>query len=112
MTKGLILLNEDDGIKPSIYGGEVSISGNLPLFETIHNYIDFRDNIIRKGSISAYKGERVIIPMNMRDGCIIGVGKGNEDWNFSAPHGAGRTMSRNIARQKVRNMVGGTLHKK
>ena len=99
--KGLILLNENDGIKPSICGGEVFISGNLPLFETIHNYIDFRDNIIRKGSISAYKGERVIIPMNMRDGCIIGVGKGNEDWNFSAPHGAGRTMSRNIARQKV-----------
>lgn len=68
-------------------------------FHTIHNYINFEDNIVRKGSISSRKGERVIIPMNMRDGCIIGVGKGNEDWNYSAPHGAGRTMSRNIARQ-------------
>lgn len=70
-------------------------------FHTIHNYIDFRDNIIRKGSISARKGEKVIIPMNMRDGCIIGIGKGNEDWNYSAPHGAGRTMSRNIAKQNI-----------
>lgn len=70
-------------------------------FHTIHNYINFEDNIVRKGSISARKGERVIIPMNMRDGCIIGVGKGNEDWNYSAPHGAGRTMSRNIARQTL-----------
>ena len=70
-------------------------------FETIHNYISFEDNIIRKGSISARKGERVLIPMNMRDGCIIGIGKGNDDWNQSAPHGAGRTMSRNIARQTL-----------
>lgn len=71
-------------------------------FHTIHNYINFEDNIVRKGSISARKGERVIIPMNMRDGCIIGIGKGNEDWNYSAPHGAGRTMSRNIARQTLK----------
>lgn len=70
-------------------------------FETIHNYINFQDNIVRKGAISARKGEKVIIPMNMRDGCIIGVGKGNEDWNYSAPHGAGRTMSRNIARNTI-----------
>lgn len=70
-------------------------------FHTIHNYINFEDNIVRKGSISARKGERVIIPMNMRDGCIIGIGKGNEDWNYSAPHGAGRTMSRNIARETL-----------
>ena len=70
-------------------------------FHTIHNYINFEDNIVRKGAISARKGERVIIPMNMRDGCIIGIGKGNEDWNYSAPHGAGRTMSRNIARQTL-----------
>ena len=70
-------------------------------FHTIHNYINFEDNIIRKGSISARKGERVIIPMNMRDGCIIGIGKGNEDWNYSAPHGAGRTMSRNMARNTL-----------
>lgn len=77
----------------------LSFDGNN--FHTIHNYINFEDNIVRKGSISARKGERVIIPMNMRDGCIIGVGKGNEDWNYSAPHGAGRTMSRNIARQTL-----------
>ena len=72
-------------------------------FETIHNYIDFKDNIVRKGAISAKKGEKVLIPMNMRDGCIIGIGKGNDDWNQSAPHGAGRTMSRNMARD-VLNM--------
>lgn len=68
-------------------------------FETIHNYISFEDNIVRKGAISAKNGERVLIPMNMRDGCIIGVGKGNEDWNCSAPHGAGRIMSRNKAKE-------------
>lgn len=70
-------------------------------FQCIHNYINFEDNIVRKGAISAREGERVIIPMNMRDGCIIGIGKGNEDWNYSAPHGAGRVMSRNIARKTL-----------
>ena len=88
-----------------IYGEIISKMG-LALcvedyFQCIHNYINFEDNIVRKGAISARKGERVIIPMNMRDGCIIGVGKGNEDWNYSAPHGAGRTMSRNMAREKL-----------
>lgn len=66
----------------------------IDYFESVHNYISFEDNIIRKGAISAKKGEKVIIPINMRDGCIIGIGKGNEDWNNSAPHGAGRVMSR------------------
>ena len=70
-------------------------------FESVHNYISFDDNIVRKGSISAREGERVIIPINMRDGCIIGVGKGNPDWNYSAPHGAGRIMSRKEARERV-----------
>ena len=70
-------------------------------FESIHNYISFEDNIIRKGAISAKKGQSVIIPINMRDGCIIGVGKGNEDWNNSAPHGAGRIMSRKQAAETV-----------
>ena len=70
-------------------------------FETIHNYIDLDTNIIRKGAISAKNGERVLIPLNMRDGCIIGIGKGNEDWNCSAPHGAGRVMSRIEAKKKV-----------
>lgn len=68
-------------------------------FETIHNYISFEDNIVRKGAISAKKGEKVIIPINMRDGSIIAYGKGNEDWNNSAPHGAGRLMSRTKARE-------------
>ena len=74
-------------------------SHNQKIFETIHNYIDFNDNIVRKGSIRANKGERVIIPINMRDGSIIAIGKGNEDWNNSAPHGAGRIMSRMKAKK-------------
>lgn len=68
-------------------------------FETIHNYIDLGTNIVRKGAIDASLGKRVLIPINMRDGCIVGVGKGNEDWNLSAPHGAGRLMSRTKARE-------------
>lgn len=68
-------------------------------FETIHNYISFEDNIVRKGAISAKKGEKVLIPINMRDGSIIAIGKGNEDWNNSAPHGAGRIMSRMKAKE-------------
>jgi tRNA-splicing ligase RtcB len=67
-------------------------------FHTVHNYIDFRDNIIRKGAISAYKDEVVLIPINMRDGSILAIGKGNDDWNCSAPHGAGRIMSRSKAK--------------
>lgn len=70
-------------------------------FSTIHNYIDHDTNIVRKGAISAQKGEKVLIPMNMRDGCIIGIGKGNEDWNCSAPHGAGRIMSRSKAKENI-----------
>jgi len=70
-------------------------------FDTIHNYIDIDNMILRKGSISAQKGEKVIIPMNMRDGSLICVGKGNSDWNYSAPHGAGRIMSRNQARENI-----------
>ncbi|TJX13300.1 RtcB family protein [Tissierella creatinini] len=68
-------------------------------FHTVHNYIDFRDNIVRKGAIAAYKGEKVIIPINMRDGSILALGKGNEDWNYSAPHGAGRLKSRSDAKE-------------
>ncbi|MCD7950205.1 MAG: RtcB family protein [Erysipelotrichaceae bacterium] len=69
-------------------------------FETIHNYIG-DDHILRKGAISAKKGEKVIIPINMRDGSIIGIGKGNSDYNQSGPHGAGRIMSRGKARQVI-----------
>lgn len=74
---------------------------HIDMFETIHNYISFKDNIIRKGSISAYKDEKVLIPINMRDGCIIGIGKGNSEWNQSAPHGAGRIMSRAQAKKEI-----------
>ena len=70
-------------------------------FMSVHNYIG-NDNIIRKGSIAAYKGDRVIIPLNMRDGSVIGIGKGNPDWNYSAPHGAGRLMSRGAARHSLK----------
>ena len=69
-------------------------------FESVHNYIS-EDNIIRKGSISATKGERCIIPLNMRDGSLICTGKGNADWNSSAPHGAGRVLSRTQAYQQI-----------
>jgi len=70
-------------------------------FTTIHNYIDTKNMILRKGAISARKGERVIIPVNMRDGSIIAIGKGNPEWNYSAPHGAGRLMSRTKAKQII-----------
>lgn len=70
-------------------------------FHTIHNYIDTEKMILRKGAISAYKGEKVLIPVNMRDGSILAYGKGNPDWNYSAPHGAGRLMSRTKARESL-----------
>ncbi len=70
-------------------------------FESIHNYIDLDSGIVRKGAIDASAGKRLLIPLNMRDGCIIGIGKGNEDWNCSAPHGAGRRLSRSQAKAKL-----------
>ena len=70
-------------------------------FHTIHNYIDTDEMILRKGSIAAHDGEKVLIPINMRDGSILAVGRGNPDWNFSAPHGAGRVMSRTNARKNL-----------
>lgn len=70
-------------------------------FHTVHNYIDTSRKILRKGAIAAYEGEVVLIPINMRDGSILARGKGNPDWNFSAPHGAGRLMSRGIAREHL-----------
>ena len=70
-------------------------------FHTIHNYIDTSERILRKGAIAAHKGERVLIPINMRDGSILAVGRGNPEWNFSAPHGAGRIMSRGVAKKEL-----------
>ena len=71
------------------------------IIETIHNYIDFKDFIIRKGAIRSYKGEKMVIPLNMRDGTLICEGKSNPDWNCSAPHGAGRHLSRSAAKQSL-----------
>lgn len=70
-------------------------------FHTIHNYIDTKEMILRKGAIAAHAGEKVLIPINMRDGSVIAVGKGNSEWNYSAPHGAGRIMSRAMAKKTV-----------
>ncbi|HEX2938543.1 MAG TPA: RtcB family protein, partial [Ruminiclostridium sp.] len=70
-------------------------------FTTIHNYIEIETMILRKGAISAKAGEKVLIPMNMRDGSLICIGKGNDDWNQSAPHGAGRLMSRSAAKESI-----------
>ncbi|MBQ7722755.1 MAG: RtcB family protein, partial [Selenomonadaceae bacterium] len=79
--------------KAGLTGGEA--------FHTVHNYIDVGEMIIRKGAIAAHKDERVLIPINMRDGSVLAIGKGNADWNFSAPHGAGRIMSRGDAKVRL-----------
>ena len=81
----------------NLFGKEVE---DFEHFETVHNYIDMESNIIRKGAVSAKNGEKLLIPINMRDGSLICIGKGNEDWNCSAPHGAGRLFSRNTAKDK------------
>lgn len=70
-------------------------------FHTIHNYIDTEEMILRKGAIAAHKGEKVLIPINMRDGSVLAIGKGNPEWNYSAPHGAGRVMSRTKAKNTL-----------
>lgn len=70
-------------------------------FHTIHNYIDTNEMILRKGAIAAHSGEKVLIPINMRDGSVLAVGKGNPEWNYSAPHGAGRLMSRTKAKANL-----------
>ena len=83
--------------------GELGIGKDkiLEKFCTIHNYIDVENRILRKGSISLQKDETAIIPMNMRDGSLIVRGKGNPEWNFSGPHGAGRLMSRSKAKESL-----------
>ena len=70
-------------------------------FHTIHNYIDTKEMILRKGAIAAHAGEKVLIPINMRDGSVLAIGKGNPEWNYSAPHGAGRLMSRTKAKSEL-----------
>ena len=101
-----ILTNYFYGDSVSVsYDGRVKIKNKFSkidtnIWESVHNYIAV-DRTIRKGAISAYEGEKVIIPINMRDGAVIGIGKSNKDFNFSAPHGAGRVMSRTEAESKV-----------
>lgn len=80
--------------------GRIGIIGT-DAFHTIHNYIDTDEMILRKGAIAAHEGEKVLIPINMRDGSILAIGKGNPEWNYSAPHGAGRMMSRKTARENL-----------
>ena len=70
-------------------------------FHTVHNYIDTEERILRKGAIAAHAGEKVLIPINMRDGSILAIGKGNPEWNYSAPHGAGRVLSRTDAKNRL-----------
>ncbi|MBP5609122.1 MAG: RtcB family protein [Lachnospiraceae bacterium] len=79
--------------RTGISGGEA--------FHTIHNYIDTDEMILRKGAIAAHAGEKVLIPVNMRDGSVLAIGKGNPEWNYSAPHGAGRVMSRSKAKNTL-----------
>jgi len=81
--------------------GALKIKNFDEVINTTHNYVDFKDFVIRKGAISSYSGEKMIIPFNMRDGILLCEGKSNEDWNNSAPHGAGRLMSRSKAKESV-----------
>ena len=95
------LLNRKAMMQVICIGLHVKEEDIIEQFTTIHNYIDTDNMILRKGAVSAQKGEKLLIPINMRDGSIICVGKGNEDWNCSAPHGAGRVMSRKKARENL-----------
>lgn len=99
------IIQEFAGLNREAIANEILNNMNLKtkhgLFESIHNYIDTDNMILRKGAVSAQKGEKLIIPINMRDGSLICVGKGNPDWNYSAPHGAGRIMSRGEAKRNV-----------
>lgn len=95
IVQGFAELNRKAIIHEIIKGMKLNVEEE---FTTIHNYIDTKNMILRKGAVSAQKGETLLIPINMRDGSLVCVGKGNENWNFSAPHGAGRLMSRTEAR--------------
>ena len=90
----------DAGTANASAAGTDVLSG-LDAFHTIHNYIDTDEMILRKGAIAAHAGEKVLIPINMRDGSVLAIGRGNPEWNYSAPHGAGRIMSRTKARSDL-----------
>lgn len=96
------MLNRKAMIQSICAGLQIERDEIAEQFTTIHNYIDTNEMILRKGAVSAKKGEKLIIPINMRDGSLICIGKGNEDWNCSAPHGAGRVMSRAQARHELK----------
>lgn len=95
------MLNRKAMIQTISIGLNIKETDIIDQFTTIHNYIDTENMILRKGAVSARKGEKLLIPINMRDGSLICIGKGNEDWNSSAPHGAGRVMSRNKAKKEL-----------
>lgn len=95
------MLNRKAMIQTISVGLRLKKEDIIDQFTTIHNYIDTENMILRKGAVSAQKGEKLLIPINMRDGSLICIGKGNEDWNYSAPHGAGRIMSRAKARKEL-----------
>ena len=95
------LLNRKAMIQSISIGLRVKQDDIIDQFTTIHNYIDTDNMILRKGAVSAMKGEKLLIPINMRDGSLICIGKGNDDWNCSAPHGAGRVMSRMQAKKNL-----------
>lgn len=95
------MLNRKAMIQTISIGLNIKEADIIDQFTTIHNYIDTENMILRKGAVSARKGEKLLIPINMRDGSLICIGKGNEDWNSSAPHGAGRVMSRNKAKKEL-----------
>lgn len=95
------MLNRKAMIQTISIGLNIKETDIIDQFTTIHNYIDTENMILRKGAVSARKVEKLLIPINMRDGSLICIGKGNEDWNSSAPHGAGRVMSRNKAKKEL-----------
>ena len=94
IIQSFAVLNRKAMVEEIVQGLKLTVTDG---FTTIHNYIDTDEMILRKGAVSAKKGERLLIPINMRDGSLICIGKGNKDWNQSAPHGAGRLMSRGKA---------------
>ena len=98
LVQRFAVLNRQAMAKTILEGMNLHIADQ---FTTIHNYIDTEHGILRKGSVSAQKGERLLIPINMRDGALVCVGKGNPEWNFSAPHGAGRLLSRTAAQNTL-----------
>ncbi len=101
LTQQYASLNRQTMAQTLIEGFFATKLNKCEAIESVHNYIDFTDKVIRKGSISARKDKPVIIPLNMRDGSILAVGKGNSEWNLSAPHGAGRLLSRSDAKEVI-----------